>query len=299
MRIERLMRIHRPMHPAGEHGADTGGTNTSTPDNTGHADTHGTEVAHGDDQTAGDQAPPSGSDKPALSDHDAKLLRDALRHKSRARELESELSQVKATLKQFEGIDPVKVRELLEHKQQEERKAAEARGEYDRILKQMAERHREETAALNAQLETARKAGDTLHAQIAELTVGNAFVSSRFVADQLTLTPAKARVIYGPHFEFKNGRVVGHDKPAGSGERTVLVDSAGDPLSFDDALRKLVESDPDKDQLLRAKSRAGSGSSTTTRGAQQAIERAAQASAAKLSGAEKIAAGLKALAGAR
>lgn len=298
MRIQKLMKLHRLMDAAGENGSDAGGTGTgqSTVGDGAQGAAQGDGAQGGTPESKTDDKQGGATKPPGISDSDAKLLKDAMRHKSRAKELEGELNQVKESLKKFEGIDPVKVRELLQQKQEEELRAAESRGEYDRILKQMGERHKEEAAALNAQLEAQKNATSSLQAQIAELTVGNSFASSRFVSEDLTLTPAKARVVYGAHFEFKDGKVVGFDKPAGASDRTVLVNSSGDPLSFDEALRKLVESDPDKDQLIRAKSRAGSGSSTTSKGAQQALNKAAQASAAKLSGADKIAAGLKALA---
>lgn len=293
MRIQKLMKLHRLLNAAGEGGSDAGGTGS------GQGAGEGAQGAGQGEGAQGAAQEPKADDKQGakgISDSDAKLLKDAMRHKSRAKELEGELNQVKESLKQFEGIDPVKVRELLQQKQEEELRAAESRGEYDRILKQMGERHKEEAAALNAQIEAEKAAANSLQAQIAELTVGNSFAGSRFVSEDLTLTPAKARVVYGSHFEFKDGKVVGFDKPAGASDRTMLVNSSGDALSFDEALRKLVESDPDKDQLIRAKSRAGSGSSTTSKGAQQAVNKAAQAASAKLSGADKIAAGLKALA---
>ena len=78
---------------------------------------------------------------------------------------------------------------------------------------------------------------------------------------------SKARVLYGTHFEFKDGAIVAYDKPAGSAERNILVDAKGDPLSFEAAIKKIVEADPDKDQLLKSKIKPGAGSKTTSKAA--------------------------------
>lgn len=306
-RIARLMKLHRLYAPAGAEGTDLPGSGeggTPGPDGKDGESSDGT--GEGDNKEEGGESAGTGSDKQgegqgagqagSTSDADAKLLKDLMKHKTKAKELEASLAQVNEKLKAFEGVDPVKMRELLRQQEEAERKAAESRGEYDRLVKQMGERHAEEKARLERELQEARGQGGTLMQQIADLTVGNSFGTSKFVAEDLTLTATKARVIYGNHFEFKDGVVVGYDKPAGASDRTVLVDAQGEPLSFDEALRKLVEADPDKDQLIRTKAKPGAGSTSATKGAKKAVEAAAAASASKLSPAEKIAAGLKALA---
>jgi len=300
-RIARLMKLHRLYAPVGPEGTDlpgasaAGGEGTNAPE--GGAE--GTKAGEGDAKTTGGES--AGNDKQGdgqtgPNDADAKLLKDLMKHKSRAKELEVALSQVNEQLKAFEGVDPVRMRELLKQQEEAERKAAESRGEYDRLVKQMGERHAEEKARMERELQEARGKSGTLTQQIADLTVGNSFSTSKFVAEDLTLTATKARVIYGSHFEFKDGSVVGYDKPAGASDRTVLVDAQGEALSFEEALRKLIEADPDRDQLLRTKAKSGAGSVPASKTAKKAVDAAAAAAQRTLSPAEKIAAGLKALA---
>ena len=119
-----------------------------------------------------------------------------------------------------------------------------------------------ERKTLEEQIEALRSENQSLVGTVDELTVGQSFASSSFIKDNLVLTSAKTRALYGSHFEMKDGELVGYDKPAGSTDRTPLVDAGGDPLSFDEALKRLVESDPDKDTLLRAKGNPGAGSRT-------------------------------------
>lgn len=305
MRITKLMKLHRLMDKAGEHGSDAGGSGTGSDAGAAGSDSGNAGDKGESGNTAGDEtgkkadegkADEKGDQKSTLSDTDAKLVKDLMKHKGRAKELEDELAKTRSALKDYEGIDPVKVRTLLQQQEEAERKELEARGEYDRLIKQMAERHTEEKKRLETEMETVRAQGGTLQQQIAELTVGSAFSSSHFVAEEITLTPAKARVIYGAHFEFKDGKVVGYDKPAGASDRTTLVDATGESLSFDEAMRQLINADPDREQLIRAKAKPGASSSTSSKGAAKAVTAAAARQESKLSPAEKITAGLKALA---
>lgn len=309
LRVQQLLRLHRLYKEAGEDGGMAGGASGKDGQgDSGGSDGAGAGTGDGgeDDKSgAGDKGGKSGEadgsgkggDNTQLSDADAKILRDLMKHKGRARELEGELSAVREQLARFEGLDPQKMRELLKKEEDAERAAAEARGEYDRIIKQMGERHLSEKQLLEQRTEELARSNSALAQQIAELTVGQAFGASQFVAKDLTLTPTKARVIYGAHFEFKDGKVVGYDKPAGASERTVLVDSAGEPLSFDEALRALVNKDPERDHMLRTSAKSGAGSaSSNSKASRKAAEESAARAASQLRGADKISAGLKALA---
>ena len=298
-RIQRLMKLHKLLDKAGEGGSDTGGTGT-TPGAEGGTGTPAStkEGGEGGEKSGDDGKGTESGDtgKAGMSDSDAKLLKELMAQKNRAKELAAELEGARKRLSDFDGVDPAKARKLLADEEEADRKAAEARGEYDRLLAQMGERHRAEQATLNGRLSEAQTTVTALQKEIAELTVGSAFSGSAFVNSDLTLTATKARVIYGSHFEYKDGKVVGYDKPAGASDRTLLVSSTGDALSFDEALRVLVEKDPDRDRLLRGKAKAGAGSATVTKGAKAATELAEKSAESKLTGAAKIAAGLKKLA---
>lgn len=222
------------------------------------------------------------------SDAEAKLLKDVMRQKEATAAAKAE---AEALRKLYEGIDPDKARAQAVKAADDERKAAEARGEYDRILAQVAATHKVELAAAAERAGVSNASVLALQQQVADLTVGSAFSASTLVKDDLTLTSTKARVIFGTHFEFKEGRVIGYDKPAGASDRTPLVDSTGQALSFDEALSRIVEADPDRDSLRRSKMKQGAGSGSNP-GAKQGQ---AAGEATKLDGAARIARGLKAL----
>lgn len=205
------------------------------------------------------------------SDAEAKLLREVMekkealtKAKQAATEAENRAAELASKLAAFDGIDLEQVKGLLKERQERETAELEKKGEWDRLKQQMAEQHRKEIEALKAELSNpVTELSEKLtkrEREIHELTIGRSFSESNFIRDSLTLTPSKARVIYGAHFELQDGKVVAYDKPAGATDRTPLVDGNGDALAFDKAIEKLVELDPDRDNLLKSKIRAGAGS---------------------------------------
>jgi len=225
------------------------------------------------------------------SDAEAKLLKEVMDKKKALETANLQLAEVTKRLKDFDGIDVTQVRQLLKDKEEQERVQAEARGDYEKLKKQMADSHAAEKTTLQGAIDAATAANAGLQKQIADLTVGGAFAASSFIAEDLTLPVSKARALYGSHFEFKDGVVVAYDKPATSADRAPLVDAAGNPLSFDAAFRKIVDADPDKDQLYRSKLKPGAGSSTQKKTPQPNADRDET-----LTGSARIAQGLKNLA---
>lgn len=172
----------------------------------------------------------------------ADLLNENMKRKEKERTLADQLAQ-------YGDIDPARARQLLEAEQAAETARREAeqaelerRGEFDAVKKQMIEAHQ---------------------AQLVEMTVGASFSGSAFLRDKVLMTPAKARVIYGSHFEVgEDGSVVGFDKPAGQKERAVLVDGEGKPLPFESAIERILRADPEADALLRSEAKQGAGSNS-------------------------------------
>mgnify|MGYP007005602043 FL=1 len=172
----------------------------------------------------------------------------------------ADLAAAKEALKAFEGIDPTAVRKLLNDQKSAEEKALAAAGDWERLKARMAEEHGKEITTLQQQLAEANAKVLNTVGTINDLSVGTQFSQSKFIAEELTLTPAKARVIYGDHFDVEDGKVVGYDKPKGAQNRTAMVDQYGNPVSFEEALKKIIEADPEKDELLKSKVKPGAGS---------------------------------------
>jgi len=250
----------------------------------------------GDDtvKASADTASPDDSDdsseeyegKKKISDADAQLLKEVMQKKQTIKELRSEMDAMKKALGQWEGYDPKEIKELVESKKKAETKRLEERGEWDKLKQQMVEQHQNELKSLQERLSELENGLQTKDSVIEKLTVGHNFDNSKYIAEELTLTPNKARIVYGSHFDIEDGQVVGYDKPRGAEGRTQLIDGKGEPLGFEEALKKIIETDPDREQLIRSKAKPGAGSKTITDKAPEEKP--------KLRGHERIAASLRA-----
>lgn len=223
------------------------GDETKTDDGTKPAD--GTKSADG--TKVDDTKPADTTAKP--DDATAALLREVMEKKNKLRDAENKL-------KDYEGVDPAEYRALKAEKAAAAQAAAEAKGDFERVKAMMAEQHKAEKDAVEAQLaaERAERAKD--RQVIDGLTLGNAFANSEFITNELVLSAEKTRVVYGQHFEVKDGKIVAFNKPAGAADRTEMVDASGKPLAFEAALKAIVEADPDKKDIVRSKMKPGAGS---------------------------------------
>jgi hypothetical protein len=220
------------------------------------------------------------------SDEEARLLKEVMLRKEREKKAKEEAAKLNEQLKRFEGIDPDQVRELLEERRKAEEKKLEEKGAFEAIKKQMRDEH--EAALQRERLEKENllneiKKRDAEHAQIA---VKSAFSGSSFIPSELTLSPRKVEALFGSHFEYVDGEIVGYDRPVTDSNKVPLIDGSGSYLNFDDALKRLVSADPEKDSYTKSKVKSGAGSSSDKN-----IDRSRNNSR-ELTAAEKIARGL-------
>lgn len=232
--------------------------------------------------------------KPKPTDAEAALLKENMQKKAALKKADEDKIILEAKLKLFEGIDPEAVRKLLADKAAADTKQLEEKGDWERLKTRMGEEHAKD---LKAALDRAQNfEGDLSKANntINDLTIGTKFGQSLFITDELILTPAKARVIYADNFDLVDGEVVGFDKPRSAANRTALVDGSGNPVAFDAALRKIIEADPEKDQLLKSKVKPGA-SSASQKGSAAALAASEAAKKANTGSIGKISAGLAGL----
>ena len=240
------------------------------------------------DQGAGEQGKveqgKSGQGNPdgGMSENERKLLREAMAKKE-------EIAQLKAQLKAFEGIDPKRYQELTAAQAQaeaevreREQKALIERGNFEEALKRIREeqegvltqvrtQHTTELQALTAERETLAGQVQSLTKQIEDLTIGSAFANSKFIREDLVqaMSPERNRRLFGEHFDLVEGKVVGFDKPRGEQGRSPLVDKDGKFVSFDEALKRILSSQPDYETMLRSQAKPGAGSGTNGMPAQE------------------------------
>jgi hypothetical protein len=258
--MKTLLKYMRPMTFEAE------GTGTGTGDDAA-AQAAAAEKAAADKAAADKKA----ADEKAAADAEAargneteaqKLLREVMEKKAKLKEADAAKAELEAQLKRFDGIDPDDVRALLEEKRQNELKSEEAKGNFENVKKMMAEEHAKSVKDKETRIAELEALLGVKDGTINELTIGRSFSDSTYIAENLVLTRSKARALYGSHFEMTENGVVAYDKPAGQSNRTMLVDASGNPMAFEDAMKRIIEADPDKDQLIRVKVAPGAGSST-------------------------------------
>jgi hypothetical protein len=249
--LKKLMRQGGYMDQAGD-GTDGGAGG-------GVSDDNAAQAAADAAKTAADAAAKAVADKakPTISDEEARLLKENMKRKVDLQKASDELTALK---KQFEGIDPEVVKKLMAEQKSAEEKQLEAKGDYERLKQRMAEEHTRDTQVLKDQISALQGDLTKSNGAVNELSVGTQFGNSKFITEEMTMTPSKARVVYANHFDLEEGKLVGYDKPRGESNRTALVDQYGNAVGFDDAMRKIVEADPEKDYLIKSKVKPGAGS---------------------------------------
>lgn len=227
------------------------------------------------------------------TDEEARLLKEVMKNKEQRLQLKKDLDAATEKLKQFDGLDVDALKELAAKQRTAEDQQLEAKGEWERLKTRMAQEHQTATSTLETRVKELEASLAERESTINEMTVGSSFNNSQFITGETTLTPQKARVIFGGHFELEDGKVVGYDKPKGASNRTQLVNSSGDPVSFEDAMRKIIDADSDRDHLLKSGVKPGAKSTTTN------VPGKVKASVGsdERSSADKISSGLAALMG--
>lgn len=212
-----------------------------------------------------DEDDDDGSPVESLEDAKAALLLA----KAEAKKAKAAATRARKEAERFKGIDPEKARadakavaDAEKARIAAEKAAATAEGNFERLRELQNE---EATAAIEAANARAAAAEAKLASMEERLNRSNraaAFANSNFVTAETILSPAKAERLYGDHVEIEDGEIVVYDAPAGANKRTKIMDARGNPLPFDQAIRKVVEADPDKDTILRSAIKPGASSKT-------------------------------------
>lgn len=242
----------------------------------GAAATNDDAAGESADDDAGDGAADKGGDKKPIDPQVAKLLKDMMRHKDRAKEAatradtaEKERTALLASLQEAFGLEkPEEITGMLTKLKADEEGRLKAAGEFDKLKSRLVSEHEKERKkledTLKAEVTTLKSQLDAASSEVRRLLVSNSFGSSPFVTDEMTLTPAQAERLFGANFKVEaaaDGRMTVKayldDKP--------LVNKSGETLSFDEALREIVNADPGKDRLIRTKAKPGAGSGTLGR----------------------------------
>ncbi len=198
------------------------------------------------------------------SDEEAKLLKEVMAQKAKAKELQAKLDALK-------DIDPDAARaalkeaaELKAKKEQDDLKALEEKGEYARIIEQLNQKNDEQISAIAKERDEARQALAAKEAALLAKEKSNLFANSNYIRDNILISGKKVEVLLGDYFDYdtETGDVIAYDKPKGAKERTPIVDDRGSYVSFETAIEKLVTADKDFEKLVKSTVKPGAQSKT-------------------------------------
>lgn len=224
-----------------------------------------------------------GDGKP--SDAEAKLLKELMDYKAKAKTAAEELKAYKDAAGESK---PEELKALIEAKKTAEREALEKRGEYDRILEQVKSEHAKELETLKGQIAEKDLLLSQKDESLVNLTVGRSFSESAFIREKSLIPASIARKEFGSHVDIVDGAAVVYDKPRGAAERTPLVGADGKPKSFEDGIAALYAAHPEAAAMIRAQGKPGAGSQNADLGGKQPDDKSKDVG----TGAARIAAGL-------
>lgn len=174
----------------------------------------------------------------------SKLNREAQEHRERAETAEK-------SLKAFGEMDPKEAKKALDTVSKLDQKELMDAGEVDQVKEDIAKSYQGKIDELN---QTVEGLNSTLHQE----KIGGAFARSKYIADNLALPADMIQAKFGGQFSLDNGQLVAHD---GYGNAIYSRERPGEYADFDEAMEKIVEEYPNKDEIKRAKSPGGMGSS--------------------------------------
>lgn len=204
-----------------------------------------------------------------LEDEKAGLLKDTMKNKDRRKQVEGDLDTVQSKLKELFGDVPLEdVKTALENQRKAEEESLRKAGEFDKLKERMAEEHKkslEKTSGeYGAKVKDLSEKLDSAEGEIRRLLVSNSFAGSKFLADELTLTAAKAEKIYGDHFKVEEHE--GRRQVVAYADGKPLVNAEGKFLGFEDAFKEIIGRDPEKEAITKSKAKPGAGSGAENKG---------------------------------
>lgn len=174
------------------------------------------------------------------------------------RKVSRERDDYRKRVKDLDGFDPEEYRTLKQQAEQAEEERKRKAGEFDAWRSDIVKKHEAEKATEREQREAAEK---KYRQKLISLEFQSA--STLFGATGRTvLTPAIAEAYFGRYVDVVSDesgaeRVVVKDRDG----HVVLSPKTGKPADFSEALAEIIDTLPDKNDILRGSGKAGSGSS--------------------------------------
>ena len=170
-----------------------------------------------------------------------------------------ELKEMKDKFDQFEGIDdPAEAKKALETVANLDAKKLIEAGEVEKVKAEaIAATESQWKAKIQQQYEPALKERDKLKSRLTNEMIGNRFGQSKFIQEKIAVPSQMVRTYFGKNFTIEGDRVIAkHD----DGNEIFSTTRPGEKADFDEALEILVERAPFRDEILKGRGKAGTGS---------------------------------------
>lgn len=192
--------------------------------------------------------------------------------------------KAEADLAPYKGIDPVKAKEALQLQKDHAAGKLFDQGKVDEAKAEVAKQFQDSIAEKD-------KAIETLKSQHQDALIDAAFGGSSFVKDKIVTPAGMFKDTFRKNFTIdEKGVLVAKDQ---NGNVIYSTNGQGGVAGFDEAIAKIVDSHPDRAQILRAPNNSGTGNNgnggnggvqarTMTNAEFQALDALGQAQAGKL-----------------
>lgn len=134
----------------------------------------------------------------------------------------------------------------------------------DKIAKDLTQKYNLEKEDYEKLLKDQYEKISKQDANIFKLMVADKFNTSKFVKDKLSRSPREAKLLFGNNFKVEVAET-GDQMVYGflDGEKINSLEKPGNYAGFEEALMIMVNSDPDKDSLLKGSGKSGTGGTST------------------------------------
>ncbi len=126
------------------------------------------------------------------------------------------------------------------------------------------------TKVMQAQIDEANGKAQTLEQQLYTEMIGGRFTGSKFIADKMAIPADFVQARFGDAFKIEDGKVVAYNP---DGSKVYSRTKPGELAGFDEALESLVEQYPQKDHILKASGKEGSGMTNQYQAGQKTMKR--------------------------
>jgi len=185
----------------------------------------------------------NGSESVMAGDTVSRLNKEAKDNRERAEAAEGKL-------KPFEGLDPAKARDALALADKIDKKQLLDAGKVDELTAQITNQFTEKLTA-------AEKRTQELTGTLNQRTLEAQFGKSEFVKDKLALPMDVAQTYFSRNIKFDDNGNMAFEYS--DGNPIMSKEKIGEKAGFDEAMSLLVESNPNRDALLKGGNHQGSG----------------------------------------